>query len=190
MVLRDGDYLSCSQYSEYFPLFDKILPFGIQMTVLSPCKILQYYVVATCHPVKRLYSLISWGSTVFCLIWKTYVFPFHHFYIFHHSSCPSLSLRTKQNLDRGSCCWWRWSWRLEWSLKDERQWWGGGRLHEGDCKGERCAVRFKVRGVNADWSEQGWEKDDWTRPLMSQTAWQLVKVEEIWTSDLASNTRL
>lgn len=43
-------------------------------------------------------------------------------------------------------------------------------MHEGDCKGERCAVRFKVRGVNTDWSEQGWEKDDWTRPLMSQTA--------------------
>lgn len=30
--------------------------------------------------------------------------------------------------------------------------------------------RFIIRGVNADWPEQGQEKDDWNRPVMSQTA--------------------
>lgn len=35
---------------------------------------------------------------------------------------------------------------------------------------DRCAVTFKVRGLKADLSYEGWQKDDWTRPVMSQSA--------------------
>lgn len=32
---------------------------------------------------------------------------------------------------------------------------------------ERLTVRFNVRGVEAEWPEEGGQKDDWTRPVMS-----------------------
>lgn len=45
----------------------------------------------------------------------------------------------------------------------------GGDGEEVGCtkENDRCAVRVKVHSVNADRPEEGWEKDHWTRPMMS-----------------------
>lgn len=35
-------------------------------------------------------------------------------------------------------------------------------------KNDRCAVRFEVHGVKVDWPKEGRQKDEWTRPVISQ----------------------
>lgn len=35
---------------------------------------------------------------------------------------------------------------------------------------DRCTERLKVRGMKAAWPGEGWQKDDRTGPVMSQTA--------------------
>lgn len=40
---------------------------------------------------------------------------------------------------------------------------------------DRCTVRFKVCGMSATWSDEGWEKNDWTRSVMSQNSFSAVE---------------
>lgn len=39
-------------------------------------------------------------------------------------------------------------------------------------------VRFIVPTAKADWPEEGWTKDDWTRAVMSKSAAQCGRVNE------------
>lgn len=58
---------------------------------------------------------------------------------------------------------------LDASGGDENGGMRGGDGEEVGCtkENDRCAVRVKVHSVNADRPEEGWEKDHWTRPMMS-----------------------
>lgn len=57
-----------------------------------------------------------------------------------------------------------------------RRRWGGGRLHKGLGKEkDKSAMIFKVHREEADWPEEGRQKDDWIRPVMSAmslTGWE------------------